>query len=60
MTPDWNPNWDDWQNLVWQKLEKMDARMTKMEKFYWKLIGGGLAIIGIIEIVAQFVRVKGA
>ncbi len=59
MTPDWNSKWDDWQNLVWQKLEKIEERVVNLERFKWKVVGGSVVVIGLIEIVSYVVRLKG-
>jgi hypothetical protein len=60
MNANWKYNWSDWENLVWEKLEKIEKRVATLETFRWKLIGGSLALVGFIELISQLVRIKGA
>jgi hypothetical protein len=60
MSPaEWNPKWDDYRNMVWQKLERIEARLGALEKFRWRVLGGLAAVVAAAEIVGQFLRMKG-
>jgi len=51
-----NENWTDFEKWVFDKLEKIDSRISMLEGFRWKLVGGAIVASAVVSVLLQLRR----
>jgi hypothetical protein len=54
-----NDAWSDFEKYVFGKLEAIEERIRTLENFRWKLAGGALAVVFLVEVGSQILKLKG-